>query len=124
MLSLPSGTATVTVQIIDTTGEMTAIPTSVFFQRNIQGFDTFKGCCYSFLITHTDDNGEKRRVVFDLGIRKDWENLVPGVVEMLEKWGRDFGNEMKVRKDVAEILGENGVELEGVEAVIWRFVFR
>jgi hypothetical protein len=120
MLSLPSGPATVQVQIIDATAVMTNIPNSVFFQHNPKGFDTFKGRCSPFLITHTDNNSEKRRVLFELGVRKDWRNLVPRNVEMVEGWMKMFGFTIMVEKDVAEILGENGVDPGSIEAVIWR----
>jgi hypothetical protein len=124
MLSLPSGSRTVDVQIIDTTAEIDGVPTQVFFQRNIKGWNSFKARCYSFLITHTDSTGGMRRVLFDIGVRKDWKNLVPQTVEMIEQWGELSGCTVKVSKDVSEILSGNGVDLGSIEAVIWRFVGR
>jgi hypothetical protein len=122
MLSLPSGSRTVQVQIIDTTSQLDNIPTSAFFGDSIQGFDTFDGPCYSFLITHTGDNGQERHIIWDLGVRKDWTNLVPSVVENVSKWGENF--KLEVQKDVAEVLGENGVNLKDIEAIIWRYVIQ
>jgi hypothetical protein len=63
-------------------------------------------------------------VVFDLGVRKDWKNLMPGVVQTMEGWTEQFGFTIKVDKDVSEVLGGNGVDLRDIEAVIWRFVGR
>lgn len=122
MLSLPSGSKTVEVQIIDTTTHMKSLPTSHFFQPDIQGWQTFSGGCYSFLITHTDHTGATRRLAFDLDVRKDWKNLTPGVVKMIENWADESGFTIKVDRDVSEILSGNGVDLRGVEAVIWRFI--
>lgn len=124
MLSLPCGSRTVDVQIIDTTAEIDGVPTQVFFQRNIKGWNSFKARCYSFLITHTDSTGGMRRVLFDIGVRKDWKNLVPQTVETIEQWGELSGCTVKVSKDVSEILSGNGVDLGSIEAVIWRFVGR
>jgi hypothetical protein len=124
MLSLPSASKTVEVQIIDTTAEMRNLPSSTFFQPGINGWDTWNGPCYSFLITHTDSRDGTRRVVFDLGVRKDWKNLMPGVVQTMEGWAEQCGFSIKVDKDVSEVLNGNGVELRDIEAVIWRFVGR
>lgn len=117
MLSLPSRSKTVEVQIIDA-AQMTGIPTGIFFEPRIKGWDSFNGHCYCFLITHTDRTGEKKRVIWDLGLPKDWENLAPGVVEIIHKWNDLTGFTIKVDKDVSETLSGNGVDLRGIEAVI------
>ena len=120
MISLPSGSKTVDVQIIDSTSRLINAPTSVFVQPDIKGFETFNAPAYCFLITHTDSAGKKRQVVFDLGVRKDWNNLYSGILETLEDWRKKSGFELKVDKDVSEILTDDGVDLKDIEAVIWR----
>lgn len=61
-------------------------------------------------------------MVFDLGVRKDWNNLYPGILENLEKWRKNFGFKLTVDKNVSEILTQNGVDMGGIEAVIWRSI--
>jgi len=84
----------------------------------MKGFETFDACAYSFLIKHKDSkSGKERRLVFDLGGPKDYKNdLPPAVVHQFSQWGC----EVIVDKYVSEILEENGVPLDSIEAVVWR----
>jgi hypothetical protein len=124
MLSLLSASTTVEVQVIDTTSEMRNILSSTLFQPDINGWHTWNGRCYSFLIIHTDSHDGTRRVVFDLGMRKDCKSLMPGVMQTMEGWAEQSGFSIKVDKDVSEVLSGNGADLREFEAVIWRFVGR
>lgn len=55
-------------------------------------------------------------MLFDLGVQKDWEAQAPSTVEMI----RDEGWDVRVEKDVNEILEEGGVSGGDIEAIIWR----
>jgi hypothetical protein len=78
--------------------------------------DKYTATGFSFLVEHAD---LKQRIVFDLGLRKDLNNFTPGIK-------RKFGLpetgllDAVVEKDVATQLGEHGVDLGTVGAVIWR----
>ncbi|KAK1974557.1 metallo-beta-lactamase superfamily protein [Colletotrichum cereale] len=114
-LNIPPSTSTVQVSIIDTTldGDL---PTAPFMGPAIKGFERWHPVGYAFLVTHTDAEGNERRVLFDLGLAKDWENdLPPPVIEA----GKAMGMTMTAQKYVSEILTENGVDLGGIEALIW-----
>lgn len=76
------------------------------------GFEIGVLPAYSFLIEHPPSG---RKLVFDLGTRKDWENMAPFIVKWLEK--QDC--KVSVEKDVYDILEENGGKPDGVEAVFW-----
>lgn len=67
--------------------------------------------CFSFLIKHSSG----RQLLFDLGVRKDWENSAAGLVSRIKdaKWG------VKVEKDVATILEENSIPSKDIEAIVW-----
>jgi glyoxylase-like metal-dependent hydrolase (beta-lactamase superfamily II) len=78
----------------------------------IAGFKDITCPAYSFLITHPPSG---RRLLFDLGVRKDWENGPTGLVERTKKHG--YG--IAVEKNVADILPEHGVDTKEIEAVIW-----
>lgn len=77
---------------------------------------------YSFLITHRDASGKERRMLFDLGAPKDWKNdLPPGVADSVKKWEK-AGIQIKCEKYLSEILVDNGIPLESIESLIWRWV--
>lgn len=113
-LKLPHSLATVAVSIIDTGSWACRLPCANLFRPQFKGLKTFDLCSYSFLVTHRSC-GKERRVIFDLGMRKDWENLVPGMVRKLKLWGSD----LKMKKDVTDVLEEHGTDPNSVEAVIW-----
>lgn len=86
----------------------------------IAGFETFQLIDYAFLATHKDPaTGKERRIVFDLGSPKDPERDFPPSTNRIIK---NFGGYVNIEKNVSEILVEGGVELESVEAVVWRYV--
>jgi hypothetical protein len=114
-VKIPPSSATVSVSVIDSTASAYNIPAQNLFKPTIPGLDTLNFCSYAFLVTN-ENNGSKRSLVFDLGIRKDWRNLVPSMVEKLDSWK----SEVLVEKDVADILVENGTDLGSIEAIIWR----
>ncbi|KDN64770.1 putative metallo-beta-lactamase superfamily protein [Colletotrichum sublineola] len=113
-LNIPASTSTVEVSIIDTTldGDL---PTAPFLGPAIKGFERWHVVGYAFLVTHTDSEGNERRVVFDLGLPKDWEDIPPPVIEA----AKAMESNMTAQKYVSEILTENGVDLGSIEALIW-----
>lgn len=115
-LAIPPGSSTVSVSIIDTTFDAD-IPTGPFLAPAPKGFDIWHAVAYSFLITHTDPDGKQRRVLFDLGSPTDLENDFPPAVAQMIK---DLGGRMEAKKNVSEILVDNGVDLECIESIIWR----
>lgn len=66
----------------------------------------------SFFIEHSSG----RRLVWDLGIRKDWHNHAPVISNYIPT--RNYT--IEVTKNVIDILEEEGVKGESIEAVIWR----
>lgn len=66
----------------------------------------------SFLIEHSSG----RRLVWDLGIRKDWQNYAPTIANYIPT--RNYT--IEVTKNVVDVLEEGGVKGESIEAVIWR----
>ncbi|EEP82995.1 predicted protein [Uncinocarpus reesii 1704] len=66
---------------------------------------------FSFLVEHPSG----RTVVFDLGLRKDFDSLPPAVQAFL----KDCGWKLEVTKNVSDILEDGGIPLSGIEAVIW-----
>ncbi|KAI3397303.1 hypothetical protein diail_11035 [Diaporthe ilicicola] len=111
-LKIEHSAATVDVRIIDTTSWISGVPTSIFAESLIRGFDTLSAPSYSFLIEHPSG----RKLLFDLGVRKDWENFSPFTLNMIESTGPA---KLDVKKGVREQLEDHGVHGSSIEGIIW-----
>lgn len=78
------------------------------------GHEILKAPAFSFLVEQVSS---RRKILFDLGCRKDWQKFSPAVLSVVtqENWN------IEVEKNVAEILQENGVDVAGgaIEGVVW-----
>lgn len=85
----------------------------MILEPEILGHDLLKCPAYSFLIEHPSG----RKLLYDLGTRKDWQNLPPFVLGLFKQHDLTI----KVEKNVAEILQDNGVRVAdgAIEALIW-----
>jgi hypothetical protein len=109
--NIPSSAATVQVHIINTTSRISNPPTNLFFKPNAPGFTTLPRTSYSFLIEHSSD----QKLLFDLGVRRDWQNYSPKISNLLEK----SGWEVEVKQDVSEPLEDYGVDGKDINAISW-----
>ncbi|KAI9820183.1 MAG: hypothetical protein M1827_005805 [Pycnora praestabilis] len=101
-LNIPRGDCTVLVKIIDSTSHISGLPLTSFLQPAIKGHEFLSCPAFSFLVAHPSG----RKVVFDLGVRKDWNHSAPRIVNRI----KDGGWSVKVEKNVGEILEEHGTE--------------
>jgi hypothetical protein len=76
------------------------------------GPDSDRAPSLSFFIEHCSG----RRLVWDLGIRKDWQGYAPVIANYIPT--RNYT--VEVTKNVIDILEERGIKGESIEAVIWR----
>jgi len=112
LVDLPPGKTVVTVKLIN---PVDFGPSDIkrFMAPPVPGLETFKSVpSLCFLIEHPSG----RKLVWDLGIRKDWENYAPKISQYIPT----TGYQIKAPKDVVDILEENGIHAKEVEAVIWR----
>jgi hypothetical protein len=109
---IPEG-ASAKVSIIDTTF-LYDIPVDNYIQPVVPGYETFSLPSYAFLI----ENSEGRKILFDLALRKDWENLTPEALHEI----KSDGIKIKIEQDVLDILRQGGVNGEDIEAVVFRLV--
>ncbi|KAG9120287.1 hypothetical protein FRC07_004285 [Ceratobasidium sp. 392] len=111
-LNIPPSESIVRVSVIDSTVRFKGVPVSVFFEPPIRGYDTLDCPSYCFLVEHGPSN---TRLLFDLGVMKDWRNSTPIFVKSFEEngWG------IEINKNVSEILDEHGVPLESTGTIIW-----
>lgn len=86
-----------------------------FMAPQVPGLDTFaRNPAFSFLLEHSSG----RKLLFDLGIRKDYQNYAPKIANYIPTTGYNI----EVTHNVADILQEHGIALTEIEAVIWRCV--
>ncbi|EKV16249.1 beta-lactamase-like protein [Penicillium digitatum] len=114
-LKIPPSSFTVDVRVIDTQTEL-YLNSSLFWQPPLEGFAGLNAPVYCFLITHGDT-----QVIFDLGVRSDWENYAPHIVSLIKAT-----TTVTRGKDVAAILdaeasssGIANVRSSDIRAVIW-----
>ncbi|EEB89441.1 hypothetical protein MPER_12458, partial [Moniliophthora perniciosa FA553] len=111
---LPQGTATVSIHAINVAADSSRSLARLFIEPVLPGRETMANPQYAFLIEHA---GSGRRIMFDLGARKDMENFAPAVKERFLSLP---GFNIKVEKDVVEQLQEGNVHLDTIDTVIWR----
>lgn len=102
---------TVRVRIIDTTSYIHDLPAAAFLTPEFPGLSKLSGPSFSFLIEHPSS----RCLLFDLGIRKDWQNLPPVITQRIET----MKCQVDVQKGVREQLEEHGVDAKNIEGIIW-----
>ncbi|KAE8382664.1 beta-lactamase-like protein [Aspergillus bertholletiae] len=110
-LSVPPLGETVSVRIIDSTSYIT-ISADFILSPHLPDFDTIHRIpCLVFLIEHPSG----RKLLFDLGIRKDWQNLAPVVANRV----KELPVSINVEKSTLEVLADGGVREEDLEGIIW-----
>ncbi|KAK3116913.1 hypothetical protein LTR53_002209 [Teratosphaeriaceae sp. CCFEE 6253] len=116
-LNIPPSQHTVDVSIINTTGHVGNIPVHLFMNPAVPGYEYIDAPCYSFLIKHSNSDASSKYdyLLFDLGIRKDWEQGPKAVVDRVKA----SGYTVEVEKYVAQILRDNGDEPAKVGRIIW-----
>lgn len=111
-LDIPPSNDCVDVKIIDTTAHL-MLPLSLFAHPNVGDIDAFVARAYNFLIENPRTH---ERVIFDLGCRKDWQNLAPSLSGRIRREGWT----VDIKKNVVEIIQEHGVDPSSINSVIWR----
>ncbi|KAJ6512252.1 hypothetical protein C8R47DRAFT_1094304 [Mycena vitilis] len=113
-LGIPDSEATVSVKAFDvvTSPRAVSVPAKGFMNPVLPGHEALHAPVLAFLIEHSVTG---RRVMFDLGVRKDKENAAPAVVQLFEAGV----GAMPVDRDITEQLVNNGVDLNSISAVIW-----
>ena len=85
-LNIPESTHTYQLSIINTTCDFT-LPPDWLVQPRIAGYDWLNLPTYSFHLKNSRSGSE---ILFDLGCRKDWYNLVPNLAQLLDDRMRGF----------------------------------
>ncbi|KFZ23479.1 hypothetical protein V502_02036 [Pseudogymnoascus sp. VKM F-4520 (FW-2644)] len=110
-IEIPASSNIVTVRVIDTTTRL-HMHVGTMFDPLIKGHTTLASPSYSFLI---ENERLERKVLYDLGTQRKWQEQAPCVVDVIKTYGWD----VRVEKDVADILEEHRVSLSAIEAIMW-----
>ncbi|KAL8646097.1 MAG: hypothetical protein Q9210_006322 [Variospora velana] len=108
----PPSSSTVTVRVIDSTTRLQINP-DIFWRPKIEGLDPFQAPVFCFLISHDDEH-----ILFDLGVRRDWENYAPTTVKLIKAT-----TTVQTQKNISEILDSDtsdlGIKSTDISAIIW-----
>lgn len=107
-LDLPTGANTVRVRMVDTSCTL-SIKADSFIAPTVPGQNYLDVVDQCFLIEH-EATGSK--IMFDLGVRKDYWNLPPVVLHRLS-----LGvavRSLDVPSDVPEVLAASGISVDGI----------
>lgn len=111
-IELPTGDTTVSIKMIN---PVNFGPAQIqrFMSPPVPGLETFPTSpSLCFLLEHPSG----RKVVWDLGIRKDYDHYSPAITSYIPTTKYNI----EVKKNVVDILAEHGVSGHEVEAMIWR----
>ncbi|KAK1226008.1 hypothetical protein PQX77_011026 [Marasmius sp. AFHP31] len=111
-IPIPHSTSTVSVQAFNILVDNSSISAAPFVDPVLPGRDIMEVPGYSFLIEHASG----RRVMFDLGSRKDTDAYSPAAKAGLSAIPHI---QLLIEKDIVEQLTEGGVKLESIDTVIW-----
>jgi hypothetical protein len=110
---VPAGNHAVQVRIIDSTSRIGNLEFGFLMKPPMDGIKLMPTMpSWSFLIEHPSG----KKALFDLGIPKSWKSFPPPAVGHIDGLGWDI----RVDKEVIDILSENGVQPEKISSIIWR----
>ncbi|KAK0466689.1 beta-lactamase-like protein [Armillaria novae-zelandiae] len=113
--NIPSSQSTLTVKALNFGLPSMRVPAAYFLEPVLPGYEGMTPPIYAFFIEH---KASGKRLMFDLGLRKDEENLAPAIQQVLELW-KSNGFGMTAETDVFERLRGGGVDPASVNTVIW-----
>ncbi|KAJ7722302.1 beta-lactamase-like protein [Mycena maculata] len=109
---IPSSKSTVDVKVINV-ANFTAPLAGAVFQPVLPGHEVLSIPMHAFLVEHGTSG---KRLMFDLGMRSDPQNLAPSISSLFFKTGVYSAAPFK---DITELLNEGGIPLDSIETVIW-----
>ena len=105
-LDVPTSSTTVRVRMFDTTTNM-VVHAGMFVEPVLPGHEVLNLSTVGFLIEH---EGMGKKVVFDLGARKDFWNYAPFMTDRIPKVCKG----LKVEHEAHEILQNAGIDLNSI----------
>ncbi|KAJ7931685.1 beta-lactamase-like protein [Mycena leptocephala] len=113
-LGIPHSSATVDVRVFNVANGTLVDEAHAFFSPILRGHANGMFPMLSFLVEHKTS---QKRLMFDLGIRKDPQNFVPAIASFYTSG--IFQVQSTSSKDITELLQDGGISLASIDAVIW-----
>ncbi|KAI4112409.1 MAG: hypothetical protein LQ345_006438 [Seirophora villosa] len=108
----PPSSSTVSVRVIDSTTRLQINP-DIFWRPKAEGLNPFEAPVFCFLVSHGHEH-----VLFDLGVRRDWENYAPTTVKLIKAT-----TTVQTQKNISDILDADtsglGIKSAHISAIIW-----
>ncbi|KAK0452797.1 beta-lactamase-like protein [Desarmillaria tabescens] len=114
-LGIPFSQSIVTVKAMNVGAPSTILPAAHFLEPVLPGYETMTAPIYACFIEH---KATGKRLMFDLGLRKDQESFPPAIQQLLTLW-KTHGFGMSVDMDVFQKLQEGGIDPATINTVIW-----
>lgn len=112
---VPANTRTVGVRIIDSTSSIENLQLELLMKPPVDGLEYLPPLpSWSFLIEHPSG----KKVLYDLGVAKNWRSFPPAAAGHID----ELGWVVKIEKEVIDVLSENGICPEEIDAIVWRLV--
>ncbi|KAJ7642703.1 beta-lactamase-like protein [Mycena polygramma] len=109
---IPRSNATVEVRVFNVANGTLVNDAHEFFLPDLLGYESAVFPMFSFLVEH---KASQKRLLFNLGIRKDPQNLVPSLAGLYTSGG----HQLEPHKDIVDLLQDGGIPLASIDAVIW-----
>ncbi|KAJ7334282.1 beta-lactamase-like protein [Mycena albidolilacea] len=109
---IPHSNATVDLRVFNVVNATLVNEAHTFFSPVVPGHEDAPFPVYSFLVEHKKTG---KRVMYDLGIRKDPLNLAPDIAVFFSS-GTTV---VEPFKDITELLEDGGIPLTSINSVIW-----
>ncbi|PTB59875.1 hypothetical protein M431DRAFT_70982 [Trichoderma harzianum CBS 226.95] len=111
-VKVPTSSSIVDVRVLDTNTRLYLKP-GVFWEPILEGFEGPNAPVYCFLVSHGN-----RHIIFDLGVRTDWENYAPNIVKLVKATTTVSTGD----KDIASLLDDDdsglGIRSSDIEAIV------
>ncbi|KAJ7043754.1 hypothetical protein C8F04DRAFT_943406 [Mycena alexandri] len=115
-LGIPASSATVEVRVFNVQNATLIDEAHAFIKPVLPGHENAPFPDYAFLVDHQDSKKRTRRILFDLGFRKDVLNYAPAIVPFFTSGGVQIES---LDKDIIDLLHDGGIPLDSIDAVVW-----
>lgn len=113
--SVPVSTETVRVRIVDSTTSIENLQLELLMKPPVDGLKYLPPLpSWSFLIEHPSG----KKLLYDLGVARNWRSFPPAAAGHIDKLGWN----VKVEREVIDVLSENGISPDEIDSIIWRLV--
>lgn len=113
-LVIPESSSTINVSVIDNGSRITNMHRSDYMSPVLPGYEIFDGPSYIFLLHH---KLTQTRLLFDLGIRTDWQTAY--APEHLQDLQGEDGMGIHVERDVTDVLREHDISPSNINTIIF-----